>query len=60
MLRSSFFVLVPSMFGRDLIEQVQADSQNDDRQVPIIVDKCIQAVEAVGEMIRVFLMDEVG
>jgi len=41
-------VLVPAMFGRDLFEQVQADSQGDDRQVPIIVEKCIQAVEAVG------------
>ncbi|KAF9452345.1 RhoGAP-domain-containing protein [Macrolepiota fuliginosa MF-IS2] len=41
-------VLVPSMFGRDLVEQVQADSQGDDRQVPIIVEKCIQAVEAMA------------
>lgn len=41
-------VLVPAMFGRDLFEQVQADSQGDDRQVPIIVEKCIQAVEAVA------------
>lgn len=40
--------LVPSMFGRELVEQVQADSQGDDRQVPIIVDKCIQAVEAIA------------
>lgn len=38
------------MFGRELVEQVQADSRGDDRQVPIIVDKCIQAVEAVGKM----------
>lgn len=36
------------MFGRDLVEQVQNDSQGDDRQVPIIVEKCIQAVEATG------------
>lgn len=40
--------LVPSMFGRDLIEQVQTDSRGDDRQVPILVEKCIQAVEAIG------------
>ncbi|KAJ3571769.1 hypothetical protein NP233_g3538 [Leucocoprinus birnbaumii] len=40
--------LIPSMFGRELVEQVQADSQGDDRQVPIIVDKCIQAVEAIA------------
>ncbi|KXN90650.1 Beta-chimaerin [Leucoagaricus sp. SymC.cos] len=40
--------LIPSMFGRELVEQVQADSQGDDRQVPIIVEKCIQAVEAVA------------
>jgi len=36
------------MFGRELFEQVRADSQGDDRRVPIIVEKCIQAVEAVG------------
>ncbi|KAG6816966.1 hypothetical protein H0H87_001280 [Tephrocybe sp. NHM501043] len=40
--------LPPSMFGRDLIEQVHADSRGEDRQVPVIVDKCIQAVEAVA------------
>ncbi len=39
---------VPSVFGRDLIEQVQNDGRGDDRQVPIIVEKCIQAVEATG------------
>ncbi|PPR07370.1 hypothetical protein CVT26_013686 [Gymnopilus dilepis] len=36
----------PSMFGRDLTEQVQADSQDEDRRVPVIVEKCIEAVEA--------------
>lgn len=36
------------MFGRDLIEQAQYDSRGDDRQVPILVEKCIQAVEAIG------------
>ncbi|KAG8694763.1 hypothetical protein FRC09_009615, partial [Ceratobasidium sp. 395] len=39
--------LPPSMFGRDLIEQVRADAKNDPgRMVPVIVDKCIRAVEA--------------
>jgi hypothetical protein len=41
--------LVPSMFGRDLIEQVRADSRDGERMVPIIVEKCIEAVEAVGK-----------
>jgi len=35
----------PSMFGRDLIEQVRADSVNHHRDIPIIVEKCIYAVE---------------
>lgn len=46
---------VPSMFGRDLVEQVHTDSQGDDRQVPIIVEKCIQAVEAIGMRIQLCL-----
>lgn len=36
------------MFGRDLTEQVRADSRGTDRQVPVIVEKCIDAVEALG------------
>lgn len=40
--------LPPSMFGRDLTEQVLADAQGSDRQTPIIVDKCIDAVEALA------------
>ncbi|TYJ58817.1 hypothetical protein B9479_000249 [Cryptococcus floricola] len=36
--------LLPSMFGRPLIEQVQADQQ----MIPTIVTKCIAAVEEVG------------
>ncbi|KAJ7703285.1 hypothetical protein B0H17DRAFT_1194482 [Mycena rosella] len=40
--------LPPSMFGRDLTEQVLADAQGGDRQVPIIVEKCIDAVEALA------------
>ncbi|KAF9049694.1 hypothetical protein BJ165DRAFT_1525038 [Panaeolus papilionaceus] len=39
-------VLPPSMFGRDLIEQVRSDSKEEERQVPVIVEKCIEAVEA--------------
>ncbi|KAF8342190.1 Rho GTPase activation protein [Cantharellus anzutake] len=38
----------PSMFGRNLVEQARADAQGDDRLVPIIVDKCIAAVEFKG------------
>jgi hypothetical protein len=38
----------PSMFGRDLGEQVRADSKDIERQVPTIVEKCIQAVEFRG------------
>jgi Rho-type GTPase-activating protein 1/2 len=38
------------MFGRDLTEQVRADSRDEERQVPIIVEKCIEAVEARGEL----------
>ncbi|KAL1726388.1 Rho GTPase activation protein [Schizophyllum commune] len=40
--------LPPSMFGRDLVEQVQADAAKagQERQVPVIVEKCIDAVEA--------------
>ncbi|KAF8161043.1 hypothetical protein B0H34DRAFT_699173 [Crassisporium funariophilum] len=38
--------LPPSMFGRDLTEQVRADSTDEERQIPVIVEKCIEAVEA--------------
>ncbi|RXW13226.1 hypothetical protein EST38_g12624 [Candolleomyces aberdarensis] len=37
--------LPPSMFGRDLTEQVRADARDDDRRIPVIVEKCIDAVE---------------
>ncbi|KAL0575599.1 Rho-type gtpase-activating protein [Marasmius crinis-equi] len=40
--------LPPSMFGRDLVEQVHSDSKAGPRQVPVIVEKCIQAVETLG------------
>jgi hypothetical protein len=38
----------PSMFGRDLIEQTRADARGEDRMIPVIVEKCIMAVEAIG------------
>lgn len=37
--------LQPSMFSRDLIEQVHWDTRDEDRRVPVIVEKCIDAVE---------------
>ncbi|KAI0769739.1 RhoGAP-domain-containing protein [Trametes elegans] len=37
--------LPPSMFGRDLIEQVRADSRDEPRSIPVIVEKCIDAVD---------------
>ncbi|KIY44346.1 RhoGAP-domain-containing protein [Fistulina hepatica ATCC 64428] len=40
--------LPPSMFGRHLIEQVHADAKGGDRTVPVIVEKCIDAVEHNG------------
>jgi hypothetical protein len=39
----------PTMFGRELTEQVRADSKHSERMVPLIVEKCIAAVEASGE-----------
>lgn len=41
-------ILPHSMFGRDLVEQVYADAKGSSRQVPVIVDKCIEAVEAIA------------
>ncbi|KZP19827.1 RhoGAP-domain-containing protein [Athelia psychrophila] len=40
--------LPPSMFGRDLGEQIKSDARYGDRQVPVIVEKCIDAVEALA------------
>jgi hypothetical protein len=37
------------MFGRDLTEQVRADSKVSDRMVPLIVEKCIAAVDTTGK-----------
>lgn len=42
------------MFGRDLAEQVYADAKGSSRQVPVIVDKCIEAVEAIGMLYYFF------
>ncbi|KAF4620597.1 hypothetical protein D9613_000644 [Agrocybe pediades] len=46
--REELVPLPPSMFGRDLTEQVMADSRSGERDVPVIVEKCIQAVEERG------------
>lgn len=40
--------LAQSLFGRDLTEQATVDRPRDDYFVPHIVDKCIDAVEALG------------
>ncbi|KAG8914656.1 hypothetical protein FRC01_003980 [Tulasnella sp. 417] len=40
--------LPPSMFGRDLVEQVKADARGTDRAIPVIVEKCIEAVETLA------------
>ena len=37
------------MFGRELTEQVRADSKFNEKMVPLIVETCIAAVEASGE-----------
>lgn len=37
------------MFGRGLIMQVHDDAAGTDRSVPLIVEKCIEAVEAIGK-----------
>ena len=48
------FHAAPSMFGRDLIEQVRADAKGEERYVPVIVEKCINAVDALGELLSPF------
>lgn len=37
------------MFGRDLIEQVHWDARDEDRNIPVLVEKCIDAVETRGK-----------
>jgi FixJ family two-component response regulator len=44
MLEVWLMVIVPSLFGRELVEQVAADKT----AIPVIVLKSISAVEAVG------------
>lgn len=41
-------IVAPSMFGRTLNEQIIADGHS----VPVIVTKCIEAVEAQGKSVR--------
>ncbi|KLO12258.1 hypothetical protein SCHPADRAFT_875677 [Schizopora paradoxa] len=41
-------LLQRSMFGRDLVEQVHADAKGGDRFVPVIVEKCIDAVDTLA------------
>ncbi|CAL1706632.1 unnamed protein product [Somion occarium] len=38
----------PSLFGRDLTEQVKADWKDEQNFVPVIVEKCIDAVDLLG------------
>lgn len=40
------------MFGRDLAEQVRADGKDEDRVIPVIVEKCIDAVDTLGGLFR--------
>ncbi len=37
------------MFGRELTEQVRADSKLTDKMAPLLVEKCITAVDATGK-----------
>jgi len=39
----------PTTFGRELTEQVRVDSKVTERMVPLIVERCIAAVEASGK-----------
>ena len=48
------FPVAPSMFGRDLVEQVRADAKGEERYIPVIVQKCIDAVDALGGLIFSF------
>lgn len=44
-----YVLVASSMFGRDLVDQVRYDLRWGDRKVPILVEKCIEAVEALGQ-----------
>ncbi|KAL0956018.1 hypothetical protein HGRIS_002192 [Hohenbuehelia grisea] len=45
---------LPSLFGRDLSEQVRVDAHGGTRVIPVIVEKCIEAVEETGRPKYVF------
>lgn len=45
---SSLILVGPSLFGRDLAEQIKADSKDEPRTIPVIVEKCINAVDTLG------------
>lgn len=36
------------MFGRDLVDQVRCDLRWGERKVPVLVEKCIEAVDTLG------------
>ncbi|KAG9009355.1 hypothetical protein FRB94_012172 [Tulasnella sp. JGI-2019a] len=38
----------PSMFGSSLIDQVKTDAKGGGRTIPVIVEKCVDAVEALA------------
>jgi hypothetical protein len=42
-------LVAPSIFGRDLAEQVRCDLKWGERRVPVVVEKCIEAVETLGQ-----------
>jgi hypothetical protein len=46
------------MFGRDLTEQVHWDAKDEDRRVPILVEKCIDAVETRGKYSSAMPIDD--
>ena len=43
------FLVAHSIFGRDLADQVRTDLRWGDRKVPVVVEKCIEAVETLGQ-----------
>jgi hypothetical protein len=40
------------MFGRELVEQVKSDLRWGERKTPVIVEKCIEAVETLGQSLH--------
>lgn len=47
--RLAHILIAPSIFGRDLVDQVRSDLRWGDRKVPVVVEKCIEAVDTLGE-----------